>query len=122
VHYGAKDLLESPRKAEAIEEEVHRIYEENRARERTRKELSDKHEVVSETARRLEDLCQKFELVKDKSFTVAVAEYKVEGVKALTPYAIVPRDKRAFEEAVEQAQKLQEAQRRGRGRGHGFGF
>jgi len=51
----------------------------------TRKELSDKHEVVSDTARRLEDLCQKFELVKDKSFTVSVTEYKVEGVKALTP-------------------------------------
>jgi len=120
VHYRAKDLLESPRKAEAMAEEVRSIYEENRARERTRKELSDKHEVVSDTARRLEDLCQKFELVKDKSFTVSVAEYKVEGVKALTPHAIVPRDNKAFEEAVEQAQKLQQAQKRGRGMGFGF--
>jgi len=103
-----------------MEEEVYRIYEENRARERTRKELSDKHEVVSDTARRLEDLCQKFELVKSNSFTVAVAEYKVEGVKALTPYAIVPQDERAFEEAVEKAQKLQQAQKRGRGMGFEF--
>lgn len=120
VHFGAKEVLERPDKAEAMEDQVHQIYEDNRARERTRKELIGKHEIVSETARRLEDLCRKFDLVKDKSFEVAVAEYKVEGVKALTPYAIVPRDKRAFEEAVEQVQKLQQAQKRSRGMGFGF--